>query len=124
MRETLEALCAHAGTGSRVYSVPMGLAVAAMRLDRRGSACRRSARITALMYGRSAVLRHRARRERELGWQPRVRNVEMLCESYDWYVAHRDQILSRRGGSPHSMAGEAARARLLPHLLAFLPAAT
>jgi nucleoside-diphosphate-sugar epimerase len=31
MRETLEALCAHAGTGSRVISVPKGLAVAAMQ---------------------------------------------------------------------------------------------
>ena len=32
MRETLEALCAHAKTGSRVYSVPMSLAVVAMKL--------------------------------------------------------------------------------------------
>src|SRR6185295_4815943 len=31
MRETLEALCRHAGTGSRVYSLPMGLAAAAMK---------------------------------------------------------------------------------------------
>src|SRR4029453_6460230 len=43
MRETLEAQCAHAGTGSRVISVPKGLAVAAMqapswlRLARRGA---------------------------------------------------------------------------------------
>ena len=32
---------------------------------------------------------------------PRWGNVEMFCDSYDWYLAHRDEVLARRGTSPH-----------------------
>lgn len=91
MRQTLEALCAHAGTGSTVYSLPLAPAEAAMKI---AGALRLAplAPYHALMYGRSLyfdVTRARA----ELGWQPRWSNEEMICESYDWYLAHREQVL-------------------------------
>jgi nucleoside-diphosphate-sugar epimerase len=102
MRETLEGLCAHAGTGSKVYSVPMRLAVLAMTL---ASALRLSplGPYHALMYGRSLYF-DITRAQTELGWQPRWSNVEMICESYDWYRAHKEQIQRWSGQSPHRAA--------------------
>jgi nucleoside-diphosphate-sugar epimerase len=99
MRETLEGLTQHAGTGSRVVSVPMAPAVALMRLTSRAGISPLGA-YHALMYGRAMYFTiERARRE--LGWEPKRGNVEMFCESYDWYVRHRDEVLARRGASHH-----------------------
>ncbi len=99
MRETLEALCAHADTGSRVYSVPMGLAVFAMKLT---SALGVSplGPYHALMYGRSLYF-DVSRAQNELGWHAKWSNVEMICQSYDWYVRHKVEVVRQRGGSPH-----------------------
>ncbi len=99
MREALEALVAHAGTGSRVRSVPMGPAVAGMRL---AGALGLSplGPYHALMYGRSMYF-DVARARDELGFAPRWGNAAMLCESYDWYLAHRDAVLAAGGGSHH-----------------------
>jgi nucleoside-diphosphate-sugar epimerase len=101
MRETLEALCAHAGTGSRVYSVPMRLAVAAMNLT---SALGISplGPYHALMYGRSLYF-DVGRAKRELGWRPKWSNAEMICDSYDWYLRH-EASLAAKTGSPHRSA--------------------
>ncbi len=102
MRETLEALCAHAATGSTVYSVPMRLAVAAMKIT---SALRLSplGPYHSLMYGRSLYF-DISRAKAELDWQPRWSNAEMICESYDWYRAHKGQIKRWAGESPHRSA--------------------
>ena len=102
MRETLEGLCTHAATGSQVYSVPMGLVVGVMKLT---SALRLSplGPYHSLMYGRSLYF-DIARPKAELGWQPRWSNVEMICESYDWYRVHKEQIKRSAGESPHRSA--------------------
>jgi nucleoside-diphosphate-sugar epimerase len=102
MRETLEALCAHAGTGSRVRSVPMGPAVIAMRVT---SALGLSplGPYHALMYGRSLYF-DITRVKEELGWQPRWSNAEMICQSYDWYRSHKQEIQRQASGSPHRSA--------------------
>ncbi len=99
MRETLEGLIAHAGTRSRVVSVPSGPAVAMMKLTSLLGLSPLGA-YHALMYGRSMYFDVQ-RTKRELDWAPRFGNVEMFCESYDWYLAHRGQVLARRGASPH-----------------------
>lgn len=100
MRETLEALCRHAGTGSTVYSLPMGAAVVAMKLT---SALGLSplGPYHALMYGRSLYF-DLTRATEELGWHPTRSNEQMICESYDWYVAHDHDGASPR--SPHRSA--------------------
>ena len=87
MRGLLEALCAHAGTGSKVRSVPMAPAVAAMRLT---SAIGLSplGPYHALMYGKSMYF-DTSRAARELEWKPKYSNDEMMAESYDWFLAHR-----------------------------------
>ncbi len=102
MRETLEALCRHAGTGSRVYSVPMGLAVIFMKLT---SALGLSplGPYHSLMYGRSLYF-DIARPKAELDWKPRWSNPEMICQSYDWYLTHKEQVKRGAGKSAHSSA--------------------
>jgi nucleoside-diphosphate-sugar epimerase len=99
MREALEALVVHAGTGSRVRSVPMAPAVAGMRI---AGALRLSplGPYHALMYGRSMWF-DVSRARTELGFAPRWSNAAMLCESYDWYVANRAAVLARGGASHH-----------------------
>lgn len=114
MRQTLEALCRHAGTGSRVYSLPMGAATAAMRLT---SALGLSplGPYHALMYGRSLYF-DVAPAMRELGWQPRWSNEEMICQSYDWYLAHRAEVQSATGRSAHRSAVKQGILALLKRL--------
>ncbi len=115
MRETLEQLCAHAKTGSRVRSVPMMPAVAFMKLT---SALGLSplGPYHALMYGRSLWF-DIAKAQRELGWQPRFSNAEMFAQTYDWYLANREKVLATSGASHHRSAVKQGVLALAKHLL-------
>jgi len=90
MRETLQALVDHAGTGSEVRSLPVAPAAAAMRvLATLGMAP--FAPYHWLLYGHSLwfdVIRAR----NDLGWEPTHSNASMIIESYEWYLAHRGEI--------------------------------
>jgi nucleoside-diphosphate-sugar epimerase len=99
MREALEALCAHARTGSKVRSVPMAPAVWGMKITSALGLSPLGA-YHSLMYGRSMWF-DTAKAHRELGWSPRWSNDEMLIEGYEWYLAHRDQVLATTGASHH-----------------------
>jgi nucleoside-diphosphate-sugar epimerase len=115
MREALEALCRHAATGSRVVSVPLRAAEWGMRL---ASALGLSplGPYHSLMYGRSLWF-DISRAQRELGWEPRYSNAEMLCESFDWYLNHRAEVLAARGQSPHRSAVKQGVLALVRRLL-------
>jgi nucleoside-diphosphate-sugar epimerase len=115
MRETLGALVAHAGTGSRVVSLPKAPAVAAMKIS---SMLRLSplAPYHWLMYGESMYFDVAPPRT-ALGWEPRYSNTEMMIEAYDWYVAHRDEILAAKPGSPHRSALNQGVLRLVGRLI-------
>jgi len=115
MREALEQLCAHAGTGSQVRSVPRLPAVLFLKLTG-ALGLSPLGPYHALMYGRSLWF-DISRAQRELGWQPRSSNTEMLCESYDWYLAHRDAVLAGRGVSHHRSAVKQGILALAKHLL-------
>ncbi|HUJ61419.1 MAG TPA: NAD-dependent epimerase/dehydratase family protein [Kofleriaceae bacterium] len=99
MRETLESLIAHAGTGSRIVSVPAAPAVAMMNVTSKLGVSPLGA-YHSLMYGREMYF-DLTRTKRELGWAPRFSNAEMFAESYDWYVAHRAEVLGRHHASHH-----------------------
>lgn len=115
MRETLEALCRHAGTGSKVRSVPMAPALLAMKLT---SAVGLSplGPYHALMYGRSMYF-DLGKITRELGWAPRYSNDEMFVESYEWYLANRERVLASSGASLHRSAVKQGVLGLLRRLL-------
>jgi len=102
MRETLEGVIRHAGTKTRIRRLPMGPASALMRIT---SALGLSplGPYHALMYGRSLYFDLTKPKE-ELGWSARHGNIEMFCESYDWYAANRDAVLGRTGASHHRSA--------------------
>jgi nucleoside-diphosphate-sugar epimerase len=100
MRDVLEHVCAHAGTGSKVVSVPMRLAETAMNLTS-WLGLSPLGPYHSLMYGRSMYF-DIAKAKEELGWAPRYSNNEMFVESYDWYCRHRQEVLAgRNGASPH-----------------------
>lgn len=97
MRETVQALVDHAGTGSVVRSLPVGPAKLAMSaLATVGLAP--FAPYHWLLYGESLFFDVSKARS-ELGWEPRHSNASMLIESYEWYLDHRDELSQR--GSHH-----------------------
>lgn len=120
MREALEHLCAHAGTGTRVRSLPERPAAAAMR----ASAALRLTPFAPyhwLMYARSMWfdldhVRH------ALDWTPRWSTDEMLAQSYDWYVAHRATTATNgAAASPHRRTAKAGALAVLKRATALLP---
>jgi nucleoside-diphosphate-sugar epimerase len=99
MRETLEGLVRHASTGSRVVGVPARPAVALMKLTSLAGLSPLGA-YHWLMYGQSMYF-DLERTKRELAYRPKYGNVAMFCDSYDWYLRHRAEVLSRHGASHH-----------------------
>ena len=90
VREDLEALAAHAGSGSRLRQVPARPAELALR----GLELARLSPLAEWHYRTahkdSFVSIDKARSL--LGWEPRLSNGETLCATYDWYLAHREQL--------------------------------
>ncbi len=98
LREALENLIRYAGTRSRVRSLPPTVSITSLRLL---DFCGLSplAPWHYLTYHKpfafdvSPLL--------ELGWKPRYSNEEMLRESYDWFLAHRNESAEAKAGSMH-----------------------
>ncbi|HEV7722506.1 MAG TPA: NAD-dependent epimerase/dehydratase family protein [Iamia sp.] len=95
MRETIQALVDHAGTGSKVRSLPTGPAATAMR-SLAGMGLVPFAPYHWLLYAESLYF-DTTRAKAELGWQPTRSNGEMLIESYEWYLAHGEEIAEGHG---------------------------
>jgi nucleoside-diphosphate-sugar epimerase len=122
MAEALTNLCAHAGTGSTVRSLPARPAAAAMRASA-------AAHLTPfapyhwLMYARSMWFDIEHVRA-QLGWQPRWSTDEMFAQSYDWFLSHRGEATGEPGDgtSPHRRTAKAGALGALKHLTRFLPA--
>jgi nucleoside-diphosphate-sugar epimerase len=119
MRETLEALIRHAGATSRVVSVParpaelLMSATSKLGLSPLGP-------YHALMYGKSMYFDiDKARRL--LGFAPRFSNEDMFRQSYDWYLAHREEVLGRSSASPHASAVRQGILALVNRALSLAP---
>lgn len=119
MRQTLEALCAHAKTGSRVVSVPAAAATGFMRLTSSLGVSPLGA-YHALMYGRSMYF-DLTRTKAELGWSARFSNEQMFVDSYEWYRAHREQVLAQREASHHRSAVKQGVLNVASRALSVLP---
>jgi nucleoside-diphosphate-sugar epimerase len=119
MAEALEHLCEHAGTGARVRRLPAGPTALAMQ----ASATLHLSPFAPyhwLMYARSMWFDIEHVRE-QLGWTPRWSTDEMFAQSYDWYVAHRDEASTAGSASPHRRTARAGALGALKHLTGFLP---
>jgi nucleoside-diphosphate-sugar epimerase len=86
VRGDLEALVIHAGTGARVVSIPVLLAMTSLQmLD--------LVRLSPLMDWQYKVA-HKpfyfdiSKAKQVLGWQPVDSNISMFTQAYDWYVAN------------------------------------
>jgi len=90
VREDLGVLCAHAGSGARLRSIPAKPAEIVLRgLE--------LARLSPLAewhyktaYRDSFVSIEKARKL--LDWEPALSNAETLCSTYDWYLGHRQSM--------------------------------
>ncbi|MCU1497814.1 MAG: hypothetical protein JWM47_1767 [Acidimicrobiales bacterium] len=100
MRETLTELVEHAGTGSKVRSLPTGPAAAAMKALA-GPGLIPLAPYHWLMYGESLWFDTTKARQ-ELGWSPTQTNGEMLIESYEWFLRNRAGLGDRHGSHHQS----------------------
>jgi nucleoside-diphosphate-sugar epimerase len=90
VREDLEALADHAGSGSRLRPVPARpaeMALRALELARLSPLAEWHYRTA---HKDSYVSIDKARRL--LGWEPRLSNADTLCATYDWYLAHRPEL--------------------------------
>jgi nucleoside-diphosphate-sugar epimerase len=88
LREALENLIGHAGTTSRVRSLPVGLTIATLQtLDKlKLSPLAPWHYLTyhkPFSFDVAPLL--------AMGWQPRYSNDAMMRESYDWFLAHRGE---------------------------------
>ena len=114
MRETLQALVDHAGTGSRVRSLPTGPAKSAMRALGTAGAIP-LAPYHWLLYAESLWF-DTSRAQAELGWQPSFSNAAALVDSYEWFLRNRGSL----GGGGRSHHQSPARLGLLK-VLKWLP---
>jgi len=113
VRADLEGLFKHAGSGSRVVSIPAPLVKLALQvLD--------LLRLSPLMDWQYKVADKPfyfdiSKAKRELGWQPQDSNVKMFTDSYDWYIANYKDSLSTYG-STHRQAVRQRALRLVRSL--------
>lgn len=90
MRETLQAVADHAGTGSEVRSLPVAPAKVGMKaLSLVGLAP--FASYHWLLYSESLWF-DTTKAQTELGWKPQHSNASAIIESYDWFMANRDAL--------------------------------
>ena len=110
VRADLEALVRHAGSGSRVLSVPAPLVKMSLQfLD--------LARLSPLMDWQYKVADKPfyfdiSKAKRDLGWNPRDSNAQMFTDTYDWYTQHFEDSSSAYG-STHRQAVRQRALRLL-----------
>jgi len=90
LREDLEALCAYAKTGSKVKSLPVGLAKCGLYLLDKLKLSP-LAPWHYLTYHKPFVF-DITKAQRELQWTPRYSNIESFIESYEWYLMNRDTM--------------------------------
>jgi nucleoside-diphosphate-sugar epimerase len=113
MRETLQALVDHAGTGSRVRSLPIAPARAAMQTVANAGLAP-FAPYHWMLYSESLWFDVTKART-ELGWEPRHSNAAMVVESYEWFLAHRAE-LGESKGSEHQSAAKLGALKLVKKL--------
>jgi nucleoside-diphosphate-sugar epimerase len=95
MRDNFQAVLDRAGHGKRVIGLPVGPAIAALRLLEN----LHLSPLYTWIYGTAArdSFVSIERLETTLGWSPRYSNRDALIRNYDWYVAHRAEFQGKTG---------------------------
>lgn len=97
VRDDLQALIDHAGSGSLLRPVPVKPAELALRALELAHLSPLAEWHYRTAHRDSFVAIEKARSL--LGWEPRLSNAETLCATYDWYLGHRDEM--RGVGTTH-----------------------
>ena len=92
LREDLQSLIDHAGSGSRIRTLPGALARAGLRAMELSGMTPASELHYMSASDRDSVV-DVSRAQRELGWQPRFGNRQALHRAYDWYRETRSADL-------------------------------
>lgn len=121
MRETLESLCRHAGTGSTVRSLPARPASLGMQVAARLGLAP-FAPYHWIMYSRSMWF-DTEHAERLIGWRPTFSNEEMFVDSYEWFLSNRAAASTHDtdGASHHRVSARQGALRLLKGATRLLP---
>ena len=118
MRELLQSVIDHAGSKSRLKSIPLRPTeiaanfASALGLSPLGP-------YHSLMYGRSMWF-DISKAQRELGYQAKYSNRAMVIETFDWYRAHKGLAVGAR--SRHTSPVKQQILSIVPHLLRMVPA--
>ena len=97
VREDLQALIDHAGSGSKLWPIPIKpaeLSLRALELARLSPLAEWHYKTA---HKDSFVSIEKARAS--LGWEPQLSNAQTLCATYDWYLAHLAEM--RGAGTTH-----------------------
>jgi nucleoside-diphosphate-sugar epimerase len=97
VRDDLQALIDHAGSGSRLWPVPVRAAELSLGALERARLSPLAEWHYKTAHRDSFVSIDRAREL--LAWEPRLSNAETLCATYDWYLAHLAEM--RGAGTTH-----------------------
>ncbi len=97
VRDDLQALIDHAGSGSRLRPVPVKPAELSLRALERARLSPLAEWHYRTAHRDSFVSIDKAREV--LGWEPRLSNAETLCATYDWYLDHLADM--RAAGTTH-----------------------
>ena len=97
VRDDLQALIDHAGSGSRLWPVPVRPAEVSLGALERARLSPLAEWHYKTAHKDSFVSIERAREL--LGWEPLLSNAETLCATYDWYLAHLAEM--REAGTTH-----------------------
>lgn len=99
LREALENLIRHTGSKSKVKSLPVGLTINTLKIL---DFMRLSPLAPWHYLTYHKPLYFDTKPLEELGWKAQYSNDEMLAESYDWFLAHKDDPASATdAASPH-----------------------
>jgi len=112
MRENFQAVLDAAGHGRQVVALPKRLAIWCLRLLEALHLSPLYKWIYETAAEESVVSVERI--ERRLGFVPRYSNREALVRSYEWYVAHRQQV-RRSPGTSHRVAWRKGALQLAKH---------
>jgi nucleoside-diphosphate-sugar epimerase len=112
VRSDLQALIAHAGTRSRLRSLPVRPAELALRTLE-------LAKVSPLVQWHYMTASRDSyvdvsKAQRLLGWDATKSNVDTLIENYDWYVANRDSL--KGAGVTHRVPWNQQALRLLKRI--------
>ena len=102
MHETLSGLINHAKSKSKIKSMNSSFIIPVMNLFSFLKLSPLGA-YHAKLYGKSLYF-DVSKIKKTLSWGSKYSNIEMIQESYDWYIQNRDDVLKGSGKSHHKSA--------------------